>query len=81
MHEYSLPDYDILDDILENLIEKERSVAEIIAQGHDKDTVKRIWHLVNISEYKRRQSAPGAKVTVKSFDRDRRYPITNHFRH
>ena len=76
----SLPDYAILDDILEKLIEKEMSVSDIAKTGHDLETVKRIWHLVNISEYKRRQSAPGAKVTSQSFDRERRYPITNRFR-
>lgn len=76
----SLPDYDILDDILEKLIEKEMSVSDIVQTGHTLETVKHIWHLVNISEYKRRQSALGAKVTSQSFDRERRYPITNKFR-
>jgi len=76
----SLPEYPVLDDILECLVELELSVEEIIARGHDAATVTRIEHLLYIAEYKRRQSAPGVKITQKNFGRDRRYPITNRFR-
>ena len=76
----SLPPYDILDDILECLVEKEMHVSAILARGHDRATVERIEHLLSIAEYKRRQSAPGVKVTERNFGRDRRYPITNRFR-
>jgi NAD+ synthase len=76
----SLPPYPVLDDILECLIEKEMAVSEIVEKGHDRDTVKRIEHLLYIAEYKRRQSAPGVKITPKQFGRDRRYPITNRYR-
>ena len=78
--EDSLPPYDALDDILFALVEDERGVDEIIARGHDTETVKRIEHLLYISEYKRRQAAPGAKIGNRNFGRDRRYPITNGFR-
>ena len=78
--EDSLPPYDALDDILFALVEDERGVDEIIARGHDAETVKRIEHLLYISEYKRRQAAPGAKIGNRNFGRDRRYPITNGFR-
>ena len=76
----SLPPYEILDDILSGLVEEERSVDEIIAKGHDRDTVERIQHLLYLSEYKRRQAAPGVKISTRNFGRDRRYPITNKFR-
>jgi len=76
----SLPPYDVLDDILECLVEKEMGVPDIIARGHDKATVHRIEHLLYIAEYKRRQAAPGVKITKRNFGRDRRYPITNGFR-
>ena len=55
-------------------------VAEIVARGHDVETVKKVERLLYIAEYKRRQSAPGVKVTQKNFGRDRRYPIVNRFR-
>ena len=76
----SLPPYPILDDILECLVENEMSVDAIVQRGHDRDMVHRIEHLLYIAEYKRRQSAPGVKITKKNFGRDRRYPITNRFR-
>ncbi|PRD41543.1 NAD+ synthase [Phyllobacterium phragmitis] len=76
----SLPPYPVLDDILECLVENEMGVEDIVARGHDRDTVHRIEHLLYIAEYKRRQSAPGVKITKKNFGRDRRYPITNRFR-
>ena len=76
----SLPPYDVLDAILERLVEREQSLADIVAVGFDRDVVVRIDRLLNIAEYKRRQAAPGVKVTRKNFGRDRRYPITNRFR-
>ena len=76
----SLPPYDILDDILMGLVEKELSVNDLVERGHDAKTVEHIQHLLYIAEYKRRQAAPGVKTTAKSFGRDRRYPITNGFR-
>jgi NAD+ synthase len=76
----SLPPYPVLDDILECLVEGEMAVDDIISRGHDRDTVHRIEHLLYIAEYKRRQAAPGVKITKKNFGRDRRYPITNRFR-
>jgi len=76
----SLPPYDVLDAILERLVEREEPLATIIAAGFDRDVVTRVDRLLNIAEYKRRQAAPGVKVTRKNFGRDRRYPITNRFR-
>jgi NAD+ synthase len=76
----SLPPYDILDGILECLVERECSFDETVAQGYDPATVKRVEHLLYISEYKRRQAPPGVKISSRNFGRDRRYPITNAFR-
>jgi NAD+ synthase len=76
----SLPPYDVLDAVLEGLVENEKSVAEIVAGGVDIETVKKVERLLYLAEYKRRQAAPGVKVTRKNFGRDRRYPITNKFR-
>ena len=76
----SLPPYDVLDDILECLVELEMRVAEVVARGHDLETVKKVERLLYLAEYKRRQAAPGVKVTRKNFGRDRRYPIVNRFR-
>jgi NAD+ synthase len=76
----SLPPYDMLDAILERLVEREQPLAAIVAEGFDREVVARIDRLLNIAEYKRRQAAPGVKVTRKNFGRDRRYPITNRFR-
>ena len=76
----SLPPYDVLDAILERLVEREESLASIVAAGFDREVVARVDRLLNIAEYKRRQAAPGVKVTRKNFGRDRRYPITNRFR-
>jgi NAD+ synthase len=76
----SLPPYDLLDGILERLVEREEPIAEIVAQGFARDTVVRVERMLNLAEYKRRQAAPGVKVTLKNFGRDRRYPITNRFR-
>jgi len=76
----SLPPYDVLDAILEGLVEKEMRVSDLVAKGFDLETVKKIERLLYGAEYKRRQSAPGVKVTLKNFGRDRRYPIVNRFR-
>ncbi|WP_421760529.1 NAD+ synthase [Devosia sp.] len=79
----SLPPYPILDEILVGLVEQELSVAEVVAKGagrFDLALVKRIEKLLNIAEYKRRQSAPGVKITRKAFGLGRRYPITNGYR-
>jgi NAD+ synthase len=76
----SLPPYDMLDAILERLVEREQPLAEIVAAGFDREIVARVDRLLNVAEYKRRQAAPGVKVTRRNFGRDRRYPITNKFR-
>jgi NAD+ synthase (glutamine-hydrolysing) len=76
----SLPPYHELDAILERFIEDEQSQAEIVAAGFDEATVRRIARLVLTSEYKRRQSAPGPKISTRAFGRDRRYPITSGWR-
>jgi NAD+ synthase len=76
----SLPPYPVLDEILECLVEKEMGVADIVARGFERETVQRVENLLYIAEYKRRQAAPGVKITQKNFGRDRRYPITNRFR-
>lgn len=76
----SLPPYDMLDQILERLVEREEPVAQIVEAGYDRDTVVRVERMLNLAEYKRRQAAPGVKVTLRNFGRDRRYPIVNRFR-
>ena len=78
--EDSLPPYPVLDDILKRLIDAEQSVAEIVASGHDRDVVKHIEKLIYLSEYKRFQSAPGARLSQRAFWLDRRYPIVNQWR-
>ncbi len=72
----SLPPYDVLDDILESLIEKECPPEDI---PHDRELVLKIWKMLDMAEYKRRQAPPGVKITAKAFGRNRRYPITNGF--
>jgi NAD+ synthase len=76
----SLPPYEVLDAVLERLVEREQPIADIVAAGYDRDVVMRIERLLNLAEYKRRQAAPGVKITLKNFGRDRRYPIVNRFR-
>ncbi len=78
--EDSLPPYEVLDAILEGLIDREAPVGELVAEGFDRATVERVEHLVFISEYKRFQSAPGTRLTPRSFWLDRRYPIVNRWR-
>jgi NAD+ synthase len=75
----TLPPYDILDQILERLVEREEPTATIVAAGFDRDTVMKVERMLYLAEYKRRQAAPGVKVTLKNFGRDRRYPIVNRF--
>ncbi len=75
----SLPPYDLLDAILERYIEGDESIGDIVAAGYDDDIVRRITKLVDRNEYKRRQAAPGVKITTKVFGKDRRLPITNHY--
>ncbi|WP_213450805.1 NAD+ synthase [Rhizomonospora bruguierae] len=76
----SLPDYDLLDEILAGYVEGDRGRAELIEAGHDPAEVDRVAKMVDRAEYKRRQAAPGPKITIKAFGRDRRLPITNRFR-
>lgn len=76
----SLPPYEILDAILDLYVEQDLSIEAIIAEGFDESTVRRIARLVDLNEYKRRQAAPGVKITPRAFGRDRRMPITNKFR-
>ncbi|HRD65153.1 MAG TPA: NAD+ synthase [Candidatus Competibacter sp.] len=76
----SLPPYDVLDAILHGYVEEDRSVEELIASGFDQATVERVARLVILNEYKRRQAAPGVRITPRAFGRDRRYPITSGFR-
>jgi len=78
--EDNLPPYEVLDDILKSLIEREMSAREIVKTGHNPKIVAHIQNLLYVAEYKRRQAPPGVKITEKSFGRDRRYPITNGYR-
>ncbi|WP_410538802.1 NAD+ synthase [Streptomyces sp. KL2] len=76
----SLPDYDVLDRILELYVDLDRGREEIIAEGFDKETVTRVLRMTDTAEYKRRQYPPGTKISAKGFGKDRRLPITNHWR-
>ena len=76
----SLPPYDILDDILKRFVEEKQSVDSIISQGHTSEDVNKITSLILKNEYKRRQSAPGPKVSGNAFGRERRYPMTSKFK-
>ncbi len=78
--EDSLPPYEVLDEILAGLVDREASIADLVAEGFDRETVKKVEHLLYISEYKRFQSAPGPRLTMRSFWLDRRYPIVNRWR-
>ena len=77
--EDSLPGYDVLDPILEKYIELDQTPGEIINTGYDRDTVYQVIRLVDRNEYKRRQAAPGVRITERAFGRDRRYPITSRY--
>jgi NAD+ synthase len=76
----TLPPYEVLDAILEGLVEGEMTVEQLVAKGHDMQMVRRVWRMLDLAEYKRRQAPPGVKITPRAFGRDRRYPITNGFR-
>lgn len=76
----SLPPYDVLDAILEKYVEQDLSLEAIIAEGFDAELVRKIARMVDINEYKRRQAAPGVRITTRAFGRDRRMPLTNQFR-
>ena len=76
----SLPPYDVLDPVLEAYVEQDKSLAEIVDMGFDEEMVKRVIKTVDRNEYKRRQAAPGVKITPRNFGRDRRMPIVNHYR-
>jgi NAD+ synthase len=75
----SLPAYEILDDILLCLIEEDHGIPEIVARGHDREMVNKVWRMLDRAEYKRRQAPPGVKLTRRAFGKERRYPITNAF--
>ncbi|MDB5414717.1 MAG: nadE [Rubritepida sp.] len=75
----TLPPYHVLDAILNGLVEEERSVDDLVAQGFERALILRVWKLLDRAEYKRRQAPPGVKITRRAFGRDRRYPITNGF--
>lgn len=76
----SLPPYDVLDAIIEQYVEQDRSVEEIVASGHDEATVRRVTRMIRGAEYKRRQAPLGIRVTHRAFGRDWRYPVTSRFR-
>ena len=76
----SLPPYELLDAIIERYVEDDRTARQIIGEGFDPDVVARIVRLIDLAEYKRRQTPPGIRISEKAFGRDRRLPITNRFR-
>jgi NAD+ synthase (glutamine-hydrolysing) len=76
----SLPPYEVLDPILEAIVDHDRSIDDVVAAGFDVDTVTRVARLVDAAEYKRRQSPPGVRISMKAFGKDRRMPITNRYR-
>ncbi|MGH9299642.1 MAG: NAD(+) synthase, partial [Acidimicrobiales bacterium] len=77
----NLPPYDVLDPILQGYVELDMTIAELVDDGFDEGVVRRVVELVDRAEYKRRQAAPGPRVTTRAFGKDRRMPITNGFRH
>jgi NAD+ synthase (glutamine-hydrolysing) len=76
----SLPEYDVLDAILSGYVDRDMSRDDLVGAGHDPFVVDRVLRMVDLAEYKRRQAAPGTKISIKAFGRDRRLPITNRFR-
>ena len=80
MDKDTLPPYEVLDQILYLLVEKESSISEIVDKGFDFEVVTKVQNMLYNSEYKRRQAAPGVKISERNFGYDRRYPITNAFR-
>lgn len=77
----NLPEYAVLDDIVERYVERDQSAADIVAAGFTQQQVQQVIRLIDLSEYKRRQGAVGPKITARNFAKDRRYPITNHYRY
>ena len=75
----SLPDYDVLDEILKGYVEQDKSASQLVGEGLAKDVVNREVHLVDRNEYKRRLCPPGVKITPKAFGKDRRLPIVNRY--
>jgi NAD+ synthase (glutamine-hydrolysing) len=76
----SLPDYEVLDPLLERYVDRDQGREEIIAAGYDPELVTRVLRMVDTAEYKRRQYPPGTKISPKVFGKDRRLPITNRWR-
>jgi NAD+ synthase (glutamine-hydrolysing) len=76
----SLPDYQVLDDVLDDYVEMDRSSVELVAAGFDRELVERVLKMTDAAEFKRRQYPPGPKISLKAFGRDRRLPITNRWR-
>ena len=76
----SLPDYELLDDILDDYVEQDRGSGELLASGFDQELVEKVLRMTDHAEYKRRQYPPGPKISYKAFGRDRRLPITNRWR-
>lgn len=76
----SLPPYEVLDPVLAGYVEGDRSAEELVADGFDRQAVERVVQLVDRAEYKRRQMPPGVRISNKAFGKDRRMPITNHYR-
>ncbi|MBI4484066.1 MAG: NAD(+) synthase, partial [Acidobacteria bacterium] len=75
----TLPPYEVLDPILTAYIEEDESIGHIVARGYESETVRKVIRMVDCSEYKRRQAAPGIKITTRAFGKDRRFPITNRY--
>src|SRR3546814_15756803 len=78
--EDSLPPYPVLDDILKGLIEGEESVDIIVARGHDRDLLNRVWRMLDLAEYTRRPASPGVKITRRALGRNRRHTIPSALR-
>ena len=76
----SLPPYELLDGLLEAYVEQDQTADELLSQGYDSAIVEQITRLVDLAEYKRRQSPPGPRISEKAFGKDRRLPITNRYR-
>jgi NAD+ synthase (glutamine-hydrolysing) len=75
----TLPPYEVLDPILQSYIEEDKGLEEMLAMGFDESLIRRVMHMVDRNEYKRRQAPPGVKITPRAFGRDRRLPISNRF--
>ena len=75
-----MPDYSLLDDVLDDYVEQDRGSSELQAAGFARELVEKVLRLTDVAEYKRRQYPPGTKITLKAFGRDRRLPMTNRWR-